>query len=144
MNKLFDHDLTLNEILIFLNEGHDPNERDANGRNSLYYVSRFNSVKILIEHGANVNNLDNRGYTIIDYLQDDNNIDYLLIEHGAIPGQIDTYIQNKSLFSEDQRKAFDTFLLITHDNKEFYQMCLAFQENIKNNVKMDVKDMEIL
>jgi hypothetical protein len=66
------------------------------------------------------------------------------IKHGALPGKIDTFRKFRDLFTNEQQKAFCAFVMLTSDNDEFYHMCLAYQEGIKNGVKIEIKEMDIL
>jgi hypothetical protein len=67
-----------------------------------------------------------------------------LIEHGAIASEIRTYQKFRDLFSEKQKEVFDSFILLTSDDHHFFEMCLAYQESVRNEVKINIKEMDII
>ena len=169
---LFDKDLTFKEAKELIENGSDVNSINIIGLTPLYYVQNVEIAQLLIKHGANVNHQSNVKITPLFYSEtieiaklliahgaDVNHRDYnhhsilyninhqftgLFISAGAIPSEITTYYQLRHLFSEEQREAFDMFITITSDDNDFFQMCLAYQNDIKNHVKIEIKDMEII
>ena len=89
----------------------------------------------------NLNARDSDNRTALDFCENEMTIQFF-IHHGAIPGKIATYIENKDFFSEEQQNAFDIYMSITSNDEDFFQMCLAFQNNKKNNI--EIKEMDIL
>ena len=172
-NTLFDHSLTFEEVLELIKNGANVNDVNGYYETPLFYIDDLNIAKLLIKHGSNVNhrniynmtpifcqdnidicqllinngaNINTRdinGLTILDGQDYVNNAKYL-IKYGALPGVIVTYQKYHDFFSEEQQKAFDSFLLLTSDNDQFFQMCLAYQNDQKNNDKIEIKDMEII
>jgi hypothetical protein len=66
-----------------------------------------------------------------------------LIKHGLLFGKIENYQKHRFLFPLEKQEAFDAFASITSNDEDFFQMCLAYQESIKNNVKIEIKDMDL-
>ena len=159
-------------IQVLIDNGADIHWKNTEGRTALHRIYSVSTVKLLIENGADVNAQDNVGWTplfcahsdiaklLIKYganvnvLADQNTTPLsikkiydddivTLIKHGAVPGTIAIYKHRREKFSPEQQKAFDMFIMLTTDDTEFFHMCLAYQESIKNHVKMDIKNMEI-
>ncbi len=58
---------------------------------------------------------------------------------------IESYNAYREFFSEEQQKAFDAFVILSSENNEtFFQMCLAYQNDQKNNVKININEIDIL
>jgi ankyrin repeat protein len=127
---------------LFIQHGADVNHKDKYGLNALYYINKSHIVDLLIKHNTNFNIFDKDFYFPVDY-QSDLRCARVYIKHGALPGKINTFLQCRDLFTKEQQKAFDAFVMLTSDNDEFYQMCLAYQEGIKNGVKIEIKEMDI-
>jgi ankyrin repeat protein len=170
---LFDDDLTLEEAEELIKNGADVNEKDNYRNTPLFYVENIDIANLLIKYGANVNHKDDYqftpifvhvniaiykilinsgadiniqdilGLTVLDYQE---SIDHarVLISNGAIAGKIESYKKFRDLFSKEQQNSFDAFMSITNNDNDFYQMCLAYQNDIKNHVKIDIKEMDIL
>ena len=80
--------LTREEILKFIEEGANINEKDKYGRTPLQYAccNGYGSVvSILLEKGANVNEKNNGGYTPLNYacLNGHTNIVEILLDNGS-------------------------------------------------------------
>ena len=56
---------------------------------------------------------------------------------------VEIYTADADSLSTEQQKVFDIFMTITSDD-DFFKMCLAYQNDQKNNIKIDIKDMDIL
>jgi hypothetical protein len=143
---LFLYDLTLEEAQELIRNGADVNEQKPSGKTPLFFVANVEISQLLIDHGADLNIRTNQGETIIDrceYIKGQRRISFY-IENGAIAGGIESYKKLRDLFSQEQQKAFDTFMSITNNDNDFFQMCLAYQNDKENNVKIEIKDMEII
>ena len=142
---------TLEEVQVLIKNGTNVNERDFFRRTPLHYIENIHIVQLLIEHGADVNALDvdqctplffvqNKdilqllitqgaevnireidGLTPLDCQDDIDHAKYL-IDHGAINGKIQMYKYFRHLFTEEQQKAFDTFLTITSNDDDFFHV----------------------
>ena len=108
----------------------------------LHYVASIEAIKLFFENGANLNIIDKDGFTPLDLM--DTELSTYLISIGGIAGKIETYKRHHDSFSEEQQKAFDMFLTLTTSDTDFFHMCLAYQEGVKNNVKIEIKDMDLL
>lgn len=157
---------------LFLLYGADVNIKNNDGKTALFHCGNLYICRLLIRHGANVNHPDNYGRTPIFYCYDrykakfminnganifilDNDgrnalsdsfheVSELLIDFGLMPTTIHSYKRNRELFNEEIQTMFDVFITLTDCDVDFFAMCLAYQESMKNNDKMNVKDMEIL
>ena len=127
---------------LFINLGANVNQKDNSGSTPLHKAYFTSTIKLLIKNGANINAKDNQGFFVLDDQFCIDNIKYL-IDHGAI-GRRKTYQKFREYFSVEQQKAFDAFISITNNDDEFYQICLAYQNDIKNHVKIEIKEMDIL
>lgn len=155
---------------LLIDHGADVNAQDHVGRTPLHHASLIDIIKLLVNNNANVNAISNAGRTPIDEWLNKENICYLLkngadinatkngslsirkfdhwndffIKNGAVPSTILIYKHCRDLFTQKQKNAFDSFLLLTNDDHQFFQMCLTYQNDQKNKVKIEIKDMEIL
>jgi hypothetical protein len=123
----------------------DFTRRTVKNTGQLYktYSQRASDImSLLIESGAEINARTIYGATPLDFLSSEINAKKLII-YGAIAGKIDIYQKYRNLFRLDQQEAFDMYLSISRDENDFYHMCLAYQNDKKNNVKMKIKDMDI-
>lgn len=113
------------------------------GSTPLHFASNVEVIKVLVENSADLNQITRAGHTPLDKKYNDNKSAVLLISLGAIAGKIKTYKKYRKYFSDEQQKSFDAFLLLTNADNEFFQMCLSYQESIKNNVKIEIKEINI-
>jgi hypothetical protein len=139
---LFDSYLKFEIAQNLIQNGADVNEQDDDGRTPLFHMINTPLIKLLIENGADVNAKDNYNCTPLDYYIYEDAIK-LLINHNAI-GNIKTYKVCREYFNKEQQEIFDMFLSIVTNDEDFFVMCLSYQDDKKNNVKIDIKDMEIL
>lgn len=102
----------------------------------------INKIEYLITNGADINTKDDHGFCLLDYLYE-SEIIKSIIHNGGI-GRIATYNTYREYFTHEQQNAFDSFLLLTDDNEMFFQMCLAYQNDQKNKIEIEIKDMDIL
>lgn len=133
-------DLLMVDLLIA--HGADVNAKD-NDLNSPLHVSDLKKTRLLISYGADINQRNRYGDTPFDLAKYAEIATYL-IEHGGIAGKIDSYIENKHFFSDEQQKAFDMFITITNNDDDFFQMCLAYQEGHKNNINIGITDIDLI
>jgi ankyrin repeat protein len=173
MKTLFDSDIKLEEAEELIRNGADVNGIDSLLRTPLFFVKDVEIAQLLIDHGADLNMFDYIGITPIylcdtielmelfikngariDLIDKNNStlLDYnyrldtvkYLINQGVVFGTIHTFKKRHYYLSKEQQEAFNAFASITSNDNDFYQMCLAYQEGIKNNVKMDIKNMDII
>ena len=129
-------------IQLLIVHGAEVNMLD-NDLDSPLHSSELKKTRLLISHGAKINLINLDGKTPLDVALNIRVARYL-IKNGAIYGKIKNYQQYSDLFTKKQKDMFDTFASITGLDKDFYQMCLAYQEGIKNHVKIEIKDMDIV
>ena len=123
---------------FLIKNGADINVKNEDGLNRFYYVMDIDCIDVYIKYGADINSVDNEGHTVLHYYSrefDDLEpvLPQLLIDH--------VY---RDLFTQEQQNVFGAFVSITSNDDDFFAMCLAYQEGIKNNVKIEIKEMEIL
>ena len=140
----------INLIDLYTKNSIDVNVIDRLGRIVLYTGDKLTNkdkVALLIKAGSNLNTQSDKG-TALSVLKRYRNIDpvipKLLIDNGAIASEIDDYLKYRNLFTIEQQKAFDIFASITHNNEDFFHMCLAYQEGMKNLDQVEIKEMDIL
>ena len=132
---------------LLIKHGADVNARDNYKFSPIFYKSNIEIIELFINHGALLNIRDIYGLSPLDRIaefEERTASAKLLIAHGAIAGTRDGYQTYRDLFTVEQQKAFDAFASITSNDNDFYKMCLAYQESIKNNIKIEINDMEIL
>ena len=155
---------------LLIDLGADVNAQNHAGRTPLHNALSIDIIKLLVDNHANVNAMSNSGLTPICCWENRENICYLLengadinatkngvlrienaesrdaffIQHGAVASTIAIYQKRRDLFTEKQKEVFDFFLTLTSNDDDFFSMCLAYQNDQKNHVKMDIKDMEII
>jgi ankyrin repeat protein len=142
--------IEITKLLIM--HGADVNAKNKDGWTPIFYVEDSEATELLIKYGAEINIKDYYENTILDRKmlqyptkkQDSIHHAKFLIDDGAISGKIETYQLFREYFSLEQQKAFDAFASITSNNNDFYQMCLAYQEGMKNNPCLEIKDIDIL
>ncbi len=135
-------DVSIDLIEFLIESGLNVNEKDNIGKTPIFDAD-LKSVECFIKYGANLNEVDIFNKTALSYYYGHKEA-ALTIKHGMLPSEIDAYQYHRKYFTKEQQRAFDAFLLLTNDNNQFFQMCLAYQEDIKNNVKMEIKEMDIL
>ena len=99
-------------------------------------------IKCLISYKINTNTRDFMGFSALSKTV---NMDIirLLIRNKAVPTSVYHYKLYRDLFTKEQQHAFDSFLLLTNNDDDFHQICLACNEDIKNDVYMNIKEIEI-
>lgn len=129
-----------------IEHGANINHTNRHNETPLWWAANYGIAKLLIENGALINIRNKDGDTPLDMATATNNMEIvnLLIKNGAVPSEVQTYKILRDLFSKEQQKAFDALLLFTSDDNDFFQMCLAYQNDHKNHVKLEIKDMEIV
>jgi hypothetical protein len=139
-------------LRLLITYGANVNQQNDYKLTPLFYFENTDIIQLLINHGAWLNTRANSGKTLLDNqrrgyngtLSDWLDNVKLLIAHGATAGKIETYQEFREYFTVEQQEAFDMFLTLTSDDNIFFQMCVAFQEGIKNNVSVKIKDMDIV
>ena len=134
----------LDAIEYLLDNGADINAINDNGRTPLYEATNYleiGTVSMLLRKNANPNIRDKYGYTPLSYVEEIK-IKKLLIMYGAVPSTVEFYQGNRELFSNEQQKAFDAYASLTSMDNDFFQMCLAYQNGPKNNISMEIPDVE--
>ena len=140
-------------LQLFIEHGIDINAKDENGLSFIFYTNDIDILKFSIEHGLDINNIDNVfGMTVLDdqnslynrSSKDNINNAKLLITHGAISGKIETYKKYQHCFTQKQQEVFDAFASIANNDDDFFHMCLTYQNDQKNKIEIEIKDMEIL
>jgi ankyrin repeat protein len=138
---------------LFIKHGIDINAKNKYGLSFIFYMDDIDILKFSIDHGLDINDINNIfGMTVLDdqnslyNRSSKDNIDHakLLIKYGAISGKIETYKKYRYLFTQEQQKAFDIYVSITSHDNDFFNMCLSYQNDQKNNVKIEIKDMDIV
>jgi ankyrin repeat protein len=137
----------VNIVQLLINNKADVNHRNNHNATPIFNYKDSNIFLLLINSGADLNarsSIDG-GITLIDSVVSAYREYYLdhvklLILRGAIFGKIDKYQAFSHLFTKEQQNAFDAFMSITNNDNDFYQMCLAYQ----NDIKIDIKEMDIL
>ena len=137
-------------IDLYITNGLDINDVNNDGHTSFYYYSTLKNkdrINLLINAGINLN-IKSKDGSILDfinqYYNDDTSLPKLFIDHGAIASKIKTYYAHRNLFTQKQQKVFDIFASITSMDDDFFAMCLAYQNDQKNNVKINLTDMNII
>ena len=131
-------------IQLFIDHGADIEAQDNRGRTTLFTFGASHARHLLlIKNGANINKRDSNSHSILHFASNRPMIEFL-IKNGAIASDINRYHHLKAFFSIEQQKAFDTFASITSNDDDFFNMCLSYQNDQKNNVKIEIKDMDIL
>lgn len=146
-------------VRYLIQQGLDVNHENHKGETPLFHTS-FYGMEVLLENGAKINHLDHFGHSALyhtcnEYYQMCNeyyqmrtlvkstSIRYL-IEKGAVPPTIKIYQEFSHFYSDTDRSIFDMFMTMTNNDKDFFQMCLAYQEGVKNHDKIEIKDMDIV
>ena len=119
-------------------------KKDDYGRTLIFFCWDDELMQFLIDLGSNVNEKSNGGRSVLDGFQGLEITAKVLINNGAVPTEVETYRILRNLFSKEKQNAFDAFMSITNNNNDFYQMCLAYQNDIKNHVKIDIKEIDII
>ena len=141
------HVLNPNIANLLIVHGADVNHFTSRGETPLFYANNIDIIDLFVKHGAYVNKCDIHGNSVLDSLyrlstpQKDIK---RLIKYGFISGKIENYKKYRELFIKEQQKAFDTFASITNNDDDFFQMCLAYQEGIKNNLSIEIQEIGIL
>lgn len=51
-----------------------------------------------------------------------------------MPSSITWYQENRALFSEEQQKAFDSYVLLRNQDSDFFQMCKTYKVAVLDNI----------
>ena len=139
------------EMELLINHGADINCQPG-GTIPCKVIQDYKAMELFIKNGANVNAVGISGYNIFTiafgfyalHQHGSDKLIKLMINNGAVPCSKDCYLCFYNLFTKEQQNAFDAFSLLTNDNDEFFKMCLAYQNDHKNHVQIDIKEMDIL
>ena len=157
---------------LLINHGADVNHERTLSFTPLMVASNIQIIKVLVQNGADIHKRSSYGHSCLHMTNNPKIINYFLdlgvdinirmyigtnmlynaskkfaiylIEKGILPSTVDDYLKYRDLFTKEQQMAFDTFMNLTNNNDDFFQMCLSYKESIKNDVKIDIKDMDIL
>ncbi len=135
---------------LLIEHGADIHHLGCQNHTPLFYTANIEVADFFIKNGAILNIRDIYDLSVLDYTLKVSApqilIKYMkfLIEHGIIFGKVENYQNYRHLFTQKQQKVFDAFVSITTNDNDFFHMCLVYQEGLKNNVKMDIKEMDIL
>lgn len=111
----------------------------------IHLSDNIDIIKFLINKNFNVNAVCNDGCTVLDNLRADcHEIIQFIIEHGGLCGKIENYLLIKDYFNSKQQEVFDAFVSITNNDDDFFQMCLVYQNDQKNKVKIEMTDIDII
>ena len=130
-------------IYLLIKNHANVNASDNNGETPIFYCSHKKHMDYLLKNGAEINILNNNKKGILRTTNKPT-LNKYLIKNGAIPSTILIYKHYRDLFTKEQQDAFDSFLLLTNDDDQFFDMCLTYQNDQKNHVKIEIKDMDIL
>lgn len=140
------------EILqLLIKHGADVNYLDFFHENPFmfYLIQEYLSDKdkeiitqFFISHGINVNNKDHMGFTALSRTQN-SKIIQLLIQNKAVATSVYSYQKYRDLFTKEQLSAFDVISMLSSNDNDFFKMCLEFNEDIKNDVNINIKEIEI-
>ena len=147
MKTLFDSNLTLEEAEVLLKNGANVNVMNIYDLSTpLYRFDKADMISLLIENGADINHLNDGRITPLKhhYSRSHDDIMQLLIKTGAVPDTVDFYFLIKHLYPKEKQNEFDVYALLSQNDNDFFQMCLAYQNDQKNHVKIEIKEMEIL
>jgi ankyrin repeat protein len=128
---------------LFIDNGADVNAKTTHGLTPLFYTEDLKTAELLVDAGININERSLSSESCLSNIGDGETIEFL-IKNGAISPTRDYYNYFRSLFSKEQQDVFDMFLTLTNDDNDFFAMCLAYQEGIKNNVTINIKEINIL
>lgn len=128
---------------LFIDNGADVNAKTTHGWTPLFYTEDLKTAELLVDAGININERSLSSMSCLSTIGDSETLEFL-IKNGAVSPTILHYNDFRKLFSKEQQKAFDTFESITSNDDDFFAMCLAYQNGIKNNVKIEIKDMDIV
>jgi ankyrin repeat protein len=128
---------------LFIDNGADVNAKTQHGWTPLFYTEDLKTAELLVKAGININERSQSSMSCLSTIGDSETLEFL-IKNGAVSPTILHYNDFRKLFSKEQQKAFDTFESITSNDDDFFAMCLAYQNGIKNNVKIEIKDMDIV
>lgn len=145
MKTLLFSDLTIDEVQELIKFGANVNVTNFLKETPLYRFDNIQIIELLIKNGADINHLNDDSITPLKHhhyrSQDD--ITQLLIDSGAVPHTVDFYLLIKHLYPKEKQNEFDVYSLLSMNDNDFFQMCLAYQQGIKNNI-IEIKDMDIL
>jgi ankyrin repeat protein len=138
------HHGNIKALRLLIKNGADVNDKNRSLSTVLHRANSTKIIKFLIDKGANLNQVDNSGVTPLDMIYKEDEA-RLLINANGLGREIKTYKKFRNLFTKDQQEAFDTFASIANnDDNFFFQMCLTYQNDQQNHIKIEIKDMEIL
>ena len=166
----FVNDYQIAQLLI--NHGADVNHERTHLFTPLMVAHKIEIIKVLVQNGADIHKRSSYGHSCLHIYQNKEILEYFLglgidinirmhnglnllssantifakylVEHGILPSTINDYLRYRYLFRKEQQEAFDIFASITHNNEDFFHMCLAYQEGMKNLDQVEIKEMDIL
>lgn len=126
---------------VLVKNGADIHKRSIHGHSCIHLIRETKATEYLLNLGIDINIRTYGGHNMLCYASDKNA--EFLIKKGICPSTINDYLSYKSFFKKEEQDAFDAFLLLTDDDNDFFQMCLAYQNDQKNKVDIYIKDMDI-
>lgn len=162
--------LPLDAVKKFVNTGFDVNAVDSNNETPLFYVRNEKVAKYLIDNGANPKHINIFGETLFFHapvhmmallIQYDININHIdkegfnalkyatqlaeakfLVEHGAIPPDIESYNKYRDFYNDDLKHKFDFIKSLCLTDRDFFNACYNYVHPEENAIEM--KDIILL
>lgn len=122
----------LNSIVSLLNKGIDVNDRNKDGDTALSLAVKNNNkdiVEVLLNNGANVNNINNEGSYVVNQVRCNKDILQLLLDNGADINSVDGEGYNLLMIC----------LMICRDDVSFAKFLI--EKGIDLNYKNDGEDI---
>lgn len=115
----------IDTVSQLLKSGADIEKRDLYGRTAIFYSSSIEILELLIYHNAQMNIIDNNGFSLMSYFIENKPQEYshLLIDSGLYSEKIKTSLKDEKL----------GFLLVEKDNKEIIDKIIKINPTIFQN-----------
>jgi ankyrin repeat protein len=132
----------INILNLLIDHGADVNHACNRFYRPIHGLSNIEIAKVLIKNGAHLNVRSKTLHSTPLDLSFGDDVMELLISHGALPCVHYDRVRHK--FPIEKQIMFDSFNIAASNHDEFFEMCLAYQNDHKNHIPIEISDLDFI